>query len=81
MVREEYKASMGWGHQSARAAGIRHLKSGRAPSPVERPSPCRAMMHPHPERSGELRNSSQPQMCEEIQEPQEKKETPGGVVC
>ena len=85
MVREKYKAPMGWGYQSARAAGIRHLKScrsprqsGRAPSPVERPEP---LQHPHVERSGEPRNSSQPQMCEEIQEPQEKKETPGGVVC
>lgn len=39
------------------------------------------MMHPHAERSGVPRDSSQPQMCEEIQELQEKKETPGGVVC
>lgn len=38
-------------------------------------------MHPHVERSGVPRDSSQPQMCEEIQELQEKKETPGGVVC
>ena len=77
MVREEYKASMGWGHQSARAAGIRHLKSGRAPSPVERPGTlsCRAT---EPLQSDD---ASPPQMCEEIQEPQEKKETPGGVVC
>lgn len=82
MVREKYKAPMGWGHQSARAAGIRPLQSGRARPPLTSDrSPCRAMMHPYVERSGVPRNTFQPQMCEEIRELKEKKETPGCVVC
>lgn len=73
---------MGWGHQSARAAGIRPLQSGRARPPDERlEPPAKRRCIPHAERSGVPRNSSQPQMCEEIRELQEKKETPGGVVC
>lgn len=46
-----------------------------------RQSTCTERIRSRAERSGVPRDSSQPQMCEEIQELQEKKETPGCVVC
>lgn len=82
MALEKYEAPMGWGASIGPCGGhpAPAERSGTPPLTSDR-SPCVAMMHPHVERSGVPRNSSQPQMCEEIRELQEKKETPGGVVC